>query len=388
VTPIQSDTIVDARLNVANQDHVNILKQGVEAWNKWRQDNPGIRPDLSQADLSGMYLSDIAFGRYGISYSVGVDLRNADLTKANLSGAVLAFAQFSGADLSRARLVRADLIGSEFETANLRDAWLINAKLGGTTLTGADLSRTLLDGADFTGARLYKTNFTNAAMGRAIFGANDLSLAIGLETILHTGPSTIGMDTLYASAGNIPEVFLRGCGVPDDFITFIPSHFGVKQAIQFYSCFISHSTKDEDFAKRLYSRMRDEHLRVWFAPEDMKGGRKLFEQIERAIQVHDRLLLVLSENSMQSEWVLTEIRNARRTEVKEGRRKLFPIRLAAFDAVRNWKCFDAETGKDLAIEVREYFIPDFSNWKEHEAFETAFARLIRDLRIEEVRESH
>lgn len=134
--------------------------------------------------------------------------------------------------------------------------------------------------------------------------------------------------------------------------------------------------------------MRDEHLRVWFAPEDMKGGRKLFEQIERAIQIHDRLLLVLSENSMQSEWVMTEIRNARRTEVEEGGRKLFPIRLADFDVVRNWKCLDAETGKDLAIEVREYFIPDFSNWKDHDAFESAFARLISDLRIEKVDESH
>jgi len=88
--------------------------------------------------------------------------------------------------------------------------------------------------------------------------------------------------------------------VPDDFIAFIPSHFGMQQAIQFYSCFISYSTRDEEFARRLYSRMRDEKLRVWFAPEEMKGGQKLYEQIERAIQLHDRLLLVLSESSMQS----------------------------------------------------------------------------------------
>jgi hypothetical protein len=68
-------------------------------------------------------------------------------------------------------------------------------------------------------------------------------------------------------------------------------------------------------------------MRVWFAPEDLKGGRKLHEQLFEAIQIHDRLLIVLSEHSIQSEWVMTEICKARETEKKEKRRKLFPIRL-------------------------------------------------------------
>ena len=54
-----------------------------------------------------------------------------------------------------------------------------------------------------------------------------------------------------------------------------------------------------------------------------------------------------------------------------------------FDKVKAWRCLDADTGKDLAKEVREYFIPDFSNWKEHDAFEKAFDRLLRDLKAEE-----
>ena len=204
-------------------------------------------------------------------------------------------------------------------------------------------------------------------------------------SVTHAGPSVIDIATLYNSAGKIPEAFLRGCGVPDDFIAFIPSHFGIQQAIQFYSCFISYSTRDEEFARRLYSRMRDEKLRVWFAPEEMKGGQKIYDQIERAIQLHDRLLLVLSESSMQSEWVITEIQRAREAEMKENRRKLFPIAIVGFDKVKAWKRFDADLGKDLAREVREYFIPDFSNWKDHDAFEGAFARLLRNLRAEETR---
>jgi ribosomal protein L29 len=154
------------------------------------------------------------------------------------------------------------------------------------------------------------------------------------------------------------------------------------QPIQFYSCFISSSSKDEAFAQRLYERMRAAHLRVWFAPEDVKGGEKLHEQIEQAIQVHDRLLLILSEESIRSSWVQRELRRARKAELASGRRKLFPIRLVDYTALYDWECVDFE-GNDVAEEVRQYFIPDFTNWKDHDAFEATFSRLLRDLKLTE-----
>jgi len=85
---------------------------------------------------------------------------------------------------------------------------------------------------------------------------------------------------------------------------------------------------------------------------------------------------------------MTEIRKARRAEVEECRRKLFPIRLVDYDVLRKWKCFDADSGRDLAIEVREYFIPDFSNWEDRYSFEAAFDRLLRDLKAAEAGEGH
>src|SRR5207248_3234926 len=155
--------------------------------------------------------------------------------------------------------------------------------------------------------------------------------------------------------------------------------------IEFSSCFIKYSTKDQEFADRLHDNMRHKGLRVWFAPEDVQEDKKFHELIDESIRVYDKLLLVLSPESMNSEWVRTEIRKARKAELKEKRRKLFPIRLVDFETIRDWECFDADSGKDLGVEIREYHTPDFSNWKDHDSFDAAFARLLKDLKAEESR---
>lgn len=62
---------------------------------------------------------------------------------------------------------------------------------------------------------------------------------------------------------------------------------------------------------------------------------------------------------------------------------LFPVRLVDFETLRKWECFDADTGKDSAREVREYFVPDFSDWKNHNHYQKAFERLLRDLKAED-----
>jgi hypothetical protein len=53
------------------------------------------------------------------------------------------------------------------------------------------------------------------------------------------------------------------------------------------------------------------------------------------------------------------------------------------EAIKAWECFDADSGKDLGVELREYFIPDFSRWTEYDHLEAAFTRLLKDLRAEE-----
>ena len=122
-------------------------------------------------------------------------------------------------------------------------------------------------------------------------------------------------------------------------------------------------------------------MRCWFAPHDIKGGRKIHRQIDEAIRTYDKLLLILSEHSMSSSWVKTEIANALELEEREGKQLLFPITLVAVEEVKQWKLFDTDWGFDSAREVREYFIPDFRNWdKDNRAYQAAREKLIRDLK--------
>ena len=370
---------------MANEKHLAILKRGVAAWNEWRAQHPDTRPDLGGADLRGADLRGASLSRADL---IRADLIRADLSEANLCAADLPEADLSlaylrrayldEADLSGADLSEADLHGANLSGANLSGAHLFTANLYGAHLGGAHLFTANLYGANLHGADLRETDFSEAHLGSTVFGDVDLSTAKGLETVQHMGPSTIGVDTIYRSQGKVPEVFLRGAGLPDEFIAYVGSFVG--RPIEFYSCFISYSGKDQEFADRLYEGLQNKGVRCWFAPHDVKAGEKLHEQIDAAIRLHDKLLLILSEHSMNSEWVKTEIAKARKRELKEGKRVLFPVRLVEFETLRDWECFDGDTGKDSAREIREYFIPDFANWKDHDSYQIGFERLLKDLK--------
>ena len=364
--------MTDNFLSMANREHVEQLKKGVEEWNDWRENSKEV-PDLTDAMLTGAILS-------GADLS-GADLSGADLSGANLSGAILRGAILSYAILSYAIHSDANLSDANLSDANLSGAILSDANLTGAILSGANLTSANLSGANLSGANLSEADLSWAKVGWTLLGNVDLSVAMGLDTVRHFGPSTIGIDTIYKSGGKISHIFLREAGVPDKFIEYIGSLVG--NPIEFYSCFISYSTKDQPFADRLHADLQANGVRCWFAHHKVSGGKKLHEQIDEAIRLYDRLLLILSEHSMESEWVKTEIAKARKREVREKRRMLFPLRLVEFNTLRNWECFDADTGKDSAREIREYFIPDFSRWKEHEPYQEAFDRLLRDLKSED-----
>jgi hypothetical protein len=364
---------------VANQEQLDILKQGVEMWNQWRNKHSTILSDLSAVDLTGSTLSRAYLSGATLS---GADLSGSDLSGADLSGAVIGGitinrfnvirADFSGFQRSGAVISAANLSHTDLSRANLRGAYLrgvnfSDANLSDAHLIEADLTRTDLTRADLTGA-----NLDAAKINRTFFGDIDLQHVKGLETITHRGPSTIGIDTIYRSQGNIPEAFLKGAGLDDTFITYIRSLIG--KAIEYYSCFISYSSKDEDFARRLYTDLQNNNVRCWFAPRDMRIGDKIRLRIDESIHMHDKLLLVLSEHSVASQWVEHEVETALGKELEGKPNVLFPIRLD--EAV-----MQSKTGWASHIRLTRH-IGDFTNWKSHDEYQQAFNRLLRDLKAE------
>jgi uncharacterized protein YjbI with pentapeptide repeats len=290
-----------------------------------------------------------------------------------LSGACLRHA-----DLKRTKLTWADLSGSDLFTAYLYESNLNHAHLRSTILNLAyldfsDLSDAHLIEVNLNEAHFFGTNFTKAHIGSCAFGNVDLSNIEGLETIHHYGPSFLDINTIYKSKGQIPEVFLRGCGVPENFIQYMSSLIG--KAFEYYSCFISYSSKDQDFAERLHADLQNKGARCWYAPKDMKIGDKIRDRIDQSIQIHDKLLLVLSEHSINSEWVDDEVEAAYEQERKRGKTVLFPIRMdsAVMDTDKAW----------AAKLKRSRHIGDFTQWKDHDAYQKAFDRLMRDLKAEE-----
>ena len=379
---------------MANPEHLEVVKKGYEAIDKWRVRNPEIVLDLREADLSG---ADLSRAYLPAAHLMEADLSGAYLYDANLSGADLREADLRGvdlnvADLSDGNLREVSLYGCNLNRADLQRANLSGAILLWNDLFEADLAEADLSGAtliftNMSGARLDNSSFENVILAGTTFAFLDLSAVRGLQTIQHGGPSSIGIETLFQSKGKIPEVFLRGCGVPEVLIEYLPNLIGAMEPIQFYSCFISYSGKDDAFARRVHSRFKAEKLQLFFSPEDMRGGRKSEQQIDEAIRKNDRLLLVLSENSMKSEWVRREIKKARKKEKDTGKNVLFPIALVPIKDIKAWEYLDSDSGEDLAEKVREYHIPDFSKWKDEDEFEKAFATLMRDLRRQDDRKA-
>jgi hypothetical protein len=341
---------------MANDEHVALLrKRGV--WNVWRAENPNIRPDLCGADLSGAMLAL-------------ADLRGADLTQANLDGAKLVGADLSRANLSEANLNEASLRVANLTMANLYWASLILADLSGADLSGANLSGASLRVTNLSGANLARTDLSEAVLMKTVFGGATLSEVKGLNHCQHEGPSVIDFETLQRS-GPLPLAFLRGVGLPDRLIEYLPSL--LSEAIQHYSCFISYSSKDQTFAERLHADLQNNGVRCWFAPHDMPIGAKIVDALDEAIRLRDKVLLILSEGAIASDWVEDEVTTAFEEERKRKQVVLFPVRLD--DAVM-------QTSEAWASKLRgQRNIGDFTRWKEYDSYQKSFERLMRDLTV-------
>jgi uncharacterized protein YjbI with pentapeptide repeats len=428
---------------MANQEQLAILKQGVEVWNEWRKVNPDIEIVLQEVNLSGADIREVDFSMAKLNdvYFAGADLREADLSRAslkranlrgvnmwmtNLDGADLRGADLFGAylqqsfmarsDLREANLFGVNLKKAELSEADIRDADLfganiVQANLQRTNLSGANLERAIfretdlrdanLNGAilkeagltitDLRRTKLAQTDFTGCYFYSNVLDDIDLSTTIGLETIVHGGPSTLGMNTVQISKGRIATEFLRGCGLSDWEIEqvklynpeltneeIIQTQYKIydlraEQALQLSPLFISYSRTDNAFVDKLEGHLNKIGVRFWRDVYHATAG-KLEKQIDRAIRHNPTVLLILSKNSIKSDWVEHEVRTARVLEKELGRDTLCPVALDD-----SWK--DNPWPKRVMEQVMEYNILDFSGWEDDVKFEGTFRRLIDGLEL-------
>ena len=306
-------------------------RDGVKEWNARRAKEEAI-PSLQASDLSGADLGGVDLDGDHVR---GADLREADLRQGNLSGADL-----SGADLSGANLLFTNLSYVNLGSTKLHWAWF-----GGTVIDA------------------------------------DLSKCQGLDEVVHDGPSTISIPAILSFKDDLPEEFLRGCGLDDETIAYFRSRIG--KPIRFYTCFISYSAQDDAFATRLHNDFQAAGIRCWKWDHNARTGRSLWGEIDQAIRQYDKLVLIASEHSLKSAAVHREIERALQQEDQRLKRKhagedvdpdvLFPVRIDDY-VLDGWE-------HERKADVIKKVIGDARGWeKDNAKYQKVVQKLIGDLK--------
>ena len=355
---------------MANMEHVQLVRRGRDHVARWREANPNEQLDLnaaymsyvrapqvniSGADLRHSDLMGAVMRRANLSgcymnpaHMYHADLRESDLSNtllngANMRGADLRGADLSGADLDRAVLSDADLSGANLSGANLQRTSLIGARLAGANLTGAnfsgaDLVRASLAEANLEDADLFQTrlwgcnlnatNFAGAAIGYTVIQDCDLRGVLGLEEVRHDAPSSVGVDTIYRSGGQIPASFLSGAGIPAS-VAALQEVVSASQS-PLTECYISCRDDDEEFARRLSGELGAQGITAWVFSERRRGNALVSrlsssdqEEIERWLRNYDRMIVVASSRALDTEAILNDITAAREKQQSADRWLLY-----------------------------------------------------------------
>ena len=147
---------------MANPEQLSLIKQGIEKWNRWRDQNTDIKPDLSESDLRE------------------TQLQKANLSNTNLNKAKLQFSNLTGANLQAASLKKSKFQEANLQSANLRNVDLSGAGMLEANLQYADLGNANLEGAQFNEDALFnQTNLKGANLkGTTGLNSSQINLAI------------------------------------------------------------------------------------------------------------------------------------------------------------------------------------------------------------------
>ena len=343
--------------------------------------------DLSRADMTGCDLRQ--------SRLVGANLQSAHMSRANLSHCDLTLASMSGcslirSDLSSSTLQQSHMVGADLSYSNLHFANLQEANLAGANLSHADLSWTNLTGANLRGATVTATSLTLADLtgadlrGATITNVNlesavlmnaqlgftkvincDLSQTIGLETARHSGPSTLGLDTIARSGGSIPREFLENAGVAEPLLAAQDAMKGVARS--FPTVLIVGCQEDDQLGSRLRSGLAASQMPAWFLAADDESavisGGILFEYTPN----YDWLVLLCTPQSLESPQTciyLSQLASSSGSGPTQA-----TVSLATDDSFY-------EGDDHLCTLLKEGRVLDFRGWEETAAYEEALASLV------------
>jgi uncharacterized protein YjbI with pentapeptide repeats len=346
---------------MANPEHLAKLKEGRKAWNAWvEQKIPS--PDLSGAVLDELDLSGFTFFQ--------VDLRHASLKGTKLERAYVSKCSAEGSDWTGVKFQSVNAFFLKAPAAVFDGAHIAGSSIFISDFRGASFRNTVFDETHFTLSDLREADLREAGFFTTAFSDTTLTHIKGIETIRAYG-LYLDIQTFFKSGG-LPEPLLRAANIPEEFITYASSLAGTP--IEYYSCFLSYSSKDDDFARRLHADLQAKKIKTWFAPEELKIGDRFRLRIDESIRIHDKLILVISRHSIDSPWVRREVEAALEREDREKKDVLFPIRLddSIFESREPW-------AEELR---RSRHIGDFSNWKSHDDYAIVLERLVRDLKRE------
>jgi len=326
---------------MANPEHLEIVEKGKAAIKQWRKQHPKERLDLSESDFSGANL-------------IGANLRKANLSTADLIGANLYMADLSGADLSESDLGDADLSLANLSKANL---------------SKADLFRANLFGAD-----LREVNLSEAICLVTLFSLCDISSAKGLGSVVHEGPSTIGVDTLIRSfrgAGNRitseMETFFLGAGVPKNLLAELPRILG---QVKYCTAFICYGEPDLSFAKRLTQDLKNKGVSCWLYSMDATPGERTWKEIVERRREAEKMIALCSAEALVRDGVLKEIEEQK----DEDPDKMVPISLNDLWKVDGFRVMRGSRDLKHFLLNRNY--ADFSD---PASYEKSLERLLRGL---------
>lgn len=353
---------------------VEIIRAGSGPWNEFRESLPRRRFYRSGGSLKLMpgFICKLPNNDFRRLQFVDYDFTGCDFERCRFTQSVFSNTHLFG-NLSGSTLRSSRFVGTTLDRCDLSDCDFSHGELNGisarrTNFNNSAFYRTMIAG-HFDGATVVNADFAEAYILGSEFIDIDLGAAKNLSHSKVFSHTTLDHRTLFKS-GVLPLNFYRSCGFPDNFVEYVTSL--IRDPIAMKSCFLSHSSKDEMFVNRLYGDLLEQKIPCFYSPKDLRIGSLVRDSIDQAVHVNDKLLLVLSKNSIDSQWVEHEVEAALERERKEEQLILFPIMID--NAVMT-------TSKGWAANLRrQRHIGDFQNWKDGGAYFHALQRLLSDIR--------